>query len=73
VVIIPLFAMYGMWAPQGRYLFPVVLPIATFIILGLSQMIPRCIRRGLTLFVASCMIWLDYIVLRLLLNYFYGI
>ncbi len=72
-VFMPLLAMYGMWTPQGRYLFPVILPIATFFVLGWNQIVPRRIHRGLLLFlILGLGIW-DYLVLRILLNYFYAV
>ncbi len=72
-VFMPLLAMYGLWAPQGRYLFPIVLPIGVFLTLGWSQLVPGRHRRWLSTVVVIGMVMLDCTALSVLTNYFYGI
>jgi hypothetical protein len=72
-VFMPLLAMYGLWAPQGRYLFPIILPIGVFLTLGWSQLVPNGHRRWLPTVVVVGMAALDCTALSVLTNYFYGI
>jgi hypothetical protein len=71
--LLPLLALYGLWAPQGRYLFPVILPIGVFLVLGWAQLVPNRRRQWLLAGLVLGMVMLDYTALRLLADYFYGI
>jgi hypothetical protein len=70
LIMIQTFApMFGRaWQPQGRYLFPALLPIVGLALVGLSQWTalqrrPKLLRGGLALLVGfdmTCLIWASY-------------
>jgi len=71
--LMPVLSMYGIWTPQGRYLFPVIFPIGVFMMLGWAQLIPCHKHKWLLVAMTLGTIMLDFTSLKLLANYFYGI
>ncbi len=69
----PLLAMYGLWVPQGRYLFPVIWPISVFLILGWYQLMPERVQLWLPAILITGMLALDCTALHAITSYFYNI
>ena len=70
-VFAPLFALYGYWSPQGRYLFPAIWPIGVILTLGWSQLASGRPRPWLLVLMTVGIIMLDCVALRELIGYFY--
>lgn len=59
--------------PSGRYLFPVIIPIATLFVLGWSELAPKRHRAAWTIALLGLLILLDsFSLLFLIIPYFYG-
>jgi len=59
-------------APQGRHLFPVIIPLATLFTLGLWSLVPRRARRSLPALYLGCSVAFDIICLiGYVIPYFY--
>ena len=58
--------------PSGRYLFPVIIPIATFFVLGWSELAPKRYRAAWTVALPGLLFVLDsFSLLFLIIPYFY--
>lgn len=58
--------------PQGRYLFPVIVPIATLFMIGLGELVPKQYRQALLLASVSGFILFDSLCLvRYVIPFFY--
>ena len=58
--------------PQGRYLFPVIVPIATIFMIGLGELVPKQYRQALLLASMSGFILFDsFCLLRYVIPFFY--
>ncbi len=63
---------WGGW-PQGRYLFPTIVPIATLFVLGWSELVPPRHRRMWVTALIGILIGLDtFSMTSLIIPYFYG-
>jgi 4-amino-4-deoxy-L-arabinose transferase-like glycosyltransferase len=59
--------------PSGRYLFPVIIPIATLFVLGWSELAPKRHRAAWTIALLGLLILLDsFSLFFLIIPYFYG-
>jgi len=59
--------------PQGRFLFPILIPIATLFFVGLFALVPERFQRWFTLgYVVSFVVFDAYALLRYVLPFFYG-
>lgn len=66
-------AVYRAGPPQGRYLFPVIVPIATLFILGLRELFPRRYYQPLLLAEIGSLFLFDLICLiGYIIPFFYG-
>jgi len=65
--------VYPAGPPQGRYLFPVIVPIATLFILGLRELFPRRYYQPLLLAEIGSLFLFDLICLiGYIIPFFYG-
>lgn len=59
--------------PQGRFLFPVIIPIATLFMLGLRELVPARYQKRFLLVYIGCFIAFDSLCLiRYIIPFFYG-
>lgn len=59
--------------PQGRFLFPVIIPIAILFTLGLRELVPARYRRQFLFGYVGCFIAFDFLCLiRYIIPFFYG-
>lgn len=59
--------------PQGRFLFPVLIPIATLFMLGLRELIPARYQKQFLIVYIGCFIVFDSLCLiRYIIPFFYG-
>ena len=59
--------------PSGRYLFPAIIPVATFFVLGWSELAPKRYRVAWTVALLGLLFVLDsFCLLFLIIPYFYG-
>jgi len=70
-IIAALLAMYGAWGPQGRYFFPLIWPIAVFLTLGWTHLVPGRTRSWLLVGLTLGWVALDCTALVRLAQYFY--
>ena len=69
----PLLANYGQWIPQGRYLFPAIVPIGVFLTLGWAQWMPKGLRPWMLAGLTIGGIALDCAAMIRLASYFYNL
>ena len=72
MAVAPLLSRHDNWAPQGRYLFPAIWPIAIFLVLGWAQLTPGRGRAWMLVGLSIGAIVLDYTALCRMAGYFYG-
>ncbi|NLF00805.1 MAG: DUF2142 domain-containing protein [Anaerolineales bacterium] len=69
---VPVLAIYGRWAPQGRYLFAAIWPIAVLLVGGWSRLAPKAGQTWLSVAVLLGMVGLDGLAIAELVRFFYG-
>ena len=73
VVFAPVMANYGEWTPQGRYLFPVILPFAVLLCVGLASLWPGHRRAWFPMVLLVGLLVVDGVSLGTIGGYFYSL